>query len=92
MWLLCGTNISQAATVFEKHATYSPLQLVVARDALKLVFELGLPDSELLKMLLVCYPKANTPCEVLALPKRCPGIQSLCVLVLLVIRIIRMLL
>ena len=42
-----------ATNLFSKHAQYTPLQLVVAREILNVVFALGYSDSELLKLLLV---------------------------------------
>lgn len=43
-----------SSNLFTKHSQYTPLQLVVAREILNMVFALGFSDSELLKLLLVC--------------------------------------
>jgi hypothetical protein len=43
-----------SSNLFAKHAQYTPLQLVVAREILIVVFALGFSDADLLTLLLVC--------------------------------------
>jgi hypothetical protein len=44
-----------SSSLFAKHSQYTPLQIVVAREVLNMVFALGFSDSDLLKLLLVCF-------------------------------------